>query len=158
MIFSWPRAHTPSLRSFFFYLFPTQSQVLPSSFSCAVTGSSLLLFSQRLLGSVLYSTQVSIMLMSRLQLDLGAQNSASLYKAHMSSPNTAPHPWKRIRRSSPLKGIQSFLHMLNLQDSREVRNMDSTRSGFTQACPGQLHALVPDVSGTGKISSRGLSG
>ena len=55
--------------------------------SCPVTGSSLLLSNQRLLGSVLYSTLVNTMPMSRLQPDLGAQNSASEYTAHKTTPN-----------------------------------------------------------------------
>ena len=75
VIFSWSRAHDPSPGSILYHGYflsplpfssccgpylrpPTPSQVLPSSVSCPVTGSSLLLFNQGLLGSSLYSTLV----------------------------------------------------------------------------------------------------
>ena len=135
VIFSWPQDHSPSSWSILPHRdlllplsFPTQSHVQSSSFACAVTGSILLLFSQRLLGNIFYSAQVSTMPVSSLQPDLGAQNSASVYKEHMTNPNTTPHPGKHIRRSSPIEAILSFL-----QDTRKIRNIDRTRSGLIQA-------------------------
>ena len=96
-ISSWIHAHGSScltVTSFFYPLFsspcpylrpPTLSQVLPSSVSCPVTGSSLLLAKQRLLGNIIHSTLINTMLMSRLQPGLEVQNSASEYTAHKSN-------------------------------------------------------------------------
>lgn len=72
-------SHGPYMRSlrpkFAFLLYP-------------ITGSSFLLPNWRLLGSVLYSTLVNTVPRSRLQPDLGAQNSASEYTVHKTESNT----------------------------------------------------------------------
>jgi hypothetical protein len=69
-----------------------------------VTGSSLLLPNQRLLGSILYSTLVNTMSVSRLQPDLGAQNSASEYTMHKTNPIIAA--LKRMRGRCRSLGVR----------------------------------------------------
>jgi hypothetical protein len=100
--FSWPHDHGPSClmeSSFFLYLFPspcspylrppTPFQVLPSSLSFPVLGSSLLLSKQRL-GRILYSTLVNTMPTSRLKCDLGTQNK------HLNAQFTRPTPTNKL--------------------------------------------------------------
>lgn len=64
----------------------TQSKVLPSSLPCPFTGSSFLLTSWRLSGSILYSTSVNSV--HAHVPDLGTQNSASECTAHKTNANT----------------------------------------------------------------------
>jgi hypothetical protein len=82
----FPSPHGPYRRP------PTQSYGLPSSLSCPSLGSSLLSPNQRLLGAFCTAHCLNTMPMSRLQPDLGVQNSASEYIAHKTNPNNGlPH-------------------------------------------------------------------
>lgn len=86
-----------------------------------------------------------------------------LYEKHTGpTPTIAPHRGKHIRRSSPIEAVLSFLQMIDLQDAREVRNVDRTRSGLTQALGSSGALCLASVelvgSAAGVCQTEGVSG